>query len=49
MKATQLDCILREYEHIDEQKAIMTDTIERKKDVSWNDEIILREVLYLRK
>ncbi|XP_065906821.1 structural maintenance of chromosomes protein 6-like isoform X2 [Dysidea avara] len=32
MKATQLDCILRDYEHIDEQKAIMSDTIDRKKD-----------------
>ena len=33
MKATQLDSILRDYEHTEEQKAIMSDTISKKKDV----------------
>ena len=33
MKATQLDSILRDYEHTEEQKAIMGDTISKKKDV----------------
>ena len=33
MKATQLDSILRDYEHTEEQEAIMRDTITKKKDV----------------
>jgi len=33
MKATQLDSILRDYEHTDEQKAIMSETIKKKKEV----------------
>ena len=33
MKATQLDSILRDYEHTEEQEAIMSDTISKKKDV----------------
>ena len=33
MKAIQLDRILRDYKHDKEQKAIMSDTISKKKDV----------------
>ena len=33
MKATQLDSILRDYEHTEEQEAIMRETITKKKDV----------------
>ena len=33
MKATQLDSILRDYEHTEEQETIMRDTITKKKGV----------------
>ena len=36
MKATQLDSILRDYEHTEEQEAIMSDTIGKKKEVCMN-------------